>query len=164
MFFLLTLTVIFSDSAKTKPLFIPEGAFTTPHRYALSRDFINQVDNDMSSMRETRHAVGDDAECAMAPPQPRGDVDASGTVLEISAGWNTELRIVTSLARVKLSSGEEVLVEFPFGTMRLGRTTWCTGDQQLKAGDTIAFQARRVASTPERLSCVSLPGHHGRNE
>ncbi len=161
---LLLLTVIFSDPAKTKPLFIPADAFSSPQHYGLTRDFIHQLDRDMTSMRETRNALGDNAECATAPAQSRGDIDASGTVIEITSGWNTELRIVTSLARVKLSTGEEVLVEFPFGSMRLGRTTWCTGDQQLKAGDAIAFNARRLASAPQRLFCVSLPDHHGRNE
>jgi hypothetical protein len=164
MHLLLILTVIFSDPAKTKPLFIPADAFTSPQRFGLTRDLIDQVDRDMTSARETRQTLGDEAECATAPAQSRGDIDASGTVLEITSGWNTELRIVMSLARVKLQSGEEVLVEFPFGSMKLGRTAWCTGDQQLKAGDAIAFNARRVASTPVRLSCVSLPGHHGRNE
>ena len=156
MFFLLALTVVFSDPAKTKPLFIPADAFTSPQHYGLSRELINDVDRDMTSARETRQALGDDADCATAPPQARGDVDASGTVVEITSGWNTELRIVTSLARVKLQSGEEVLVEFPFGSMKLGRTTWCTGDQQLKTGDAIAFNARRVASAPERLVVISF--------
>ncbi|HEY4639833.1 MAG TPA: hypothetical protein VII75_00690 [Thermoanaerobaculia bacterium] len=151
MYLLLTLTVIFSDPAKTKPLFIPADAFTSPQQYGLTRDFINQIDSDMTSVRETRRALGEESDCATAPAQARGDIDATGTILEIASGWDAELRIVTSLARVKLQSGEEVLVEFPFGSMRLGRTTWCTGDRQLKAGDAIAFNARRVQSTPARL-------------
>jgi hypothetical protein len=164
MILVLALTLIFSDAAKTKPLFIPADAFTSPQRYGLTRDFIGQVDRDMSSAREAQRVISDGAECATAAPQPHGDVDAAGTIVEIIAGWNVEQRVVTSLARVRLTTGEEVLVEFPFGTMRLGRTTWCTGNARPKAGDTITFNARRAASEPARLICVSLPDHHGRNE
>ena len=161
---LLALTLIFSDAAKTKPIFIPADAFSSPQRYDLTRDTIARLDREMTESLEARHAIGDDAECATAPAQPRGDIDASGTIVDITAGWNSEQRIVTSLARVKLTSGEEVLVELPFGSMQLGRTTWCTGTTRLKAGDGITFNARRAASEPPRLICVSLPDHHGRNE
>ena len=163
MFFLL-LTLIFSDAAKTKPLFVPADAFNTPQRYGLTHDFIDRIDRDMTASLEARRATGDDGDCATAASQPRGDVDASGTIIEITSGWNVEQRYATSLARVKLTGGEEVLVEFPFGSMRLGRTTWCTGNQQLKAGDMVTFNARRARSEPARLICVSLPDHHGRNE
>jgi len=61
-----------------------------------------------------------------------------------------ERHLVTTLARVRLTSGEEVLVEFPFGSMQLGRTTWCTGDTRLKTGDAIGFNAKRAASEPPR--------------
>lgn len=160
----LALILIFSDSAKTKPVFIPADAFNAPQRYGLTRDVIAQLDRDMIASIEARRAIGDDGECAMAPPQLPGDVDVTGTVLDLTAGWNAEYRAVTSLGHVRLQSGEEVLVEFPFGSMRLGRTTWCTGNAQLKTGDTITFNARRAASVPARLICVSLPDHHGRNE
>ena len=161
---LLALSLIFSDPAKTKPLFIPADAFNSPQRYGLTREFIAQIDRDMTQSREAQRAIGDDAVCATAAPQPHGDVDATGTIIEITAGWNVEQHYVTSLARVRLKDGDEVLVEFPFGSMRLGRTTWCTGTARPKAGDGITFNARRATSEPPRLICVSLPDHHGRNE
>lgn len=162
--FLLALTLIFADPAKTRPIFIPAEAFNAPRQYGLTRAAIGELDRQMSEARDARRAIGDDADCATAPAQPRGDIDASGTIVEIAAGWDSEQRMVASLARVKLANGEEVLVEFPFGSMQVGRTTWCTGTTRLKAGDAIAFNARRAASAPERLICVSLPDHHGRNE
>jgi hypothetical protein len=151
MFSILLLTLIFSDAAKTKPLFIPADAFTSPQRYGLTRDFIAQVDRDMISAHEAQRMIDGDAECATAATQPHGDVDATGTIVEIISGWNVEQHVVTSLARVRLTTGDEVLVEFPFGSMRLGRTTWCTGNARPKAGDTITFNARRAASEPARL-------------
>jgi hypothetical protein len=164
MTLLLALTLIFSDPAKTKPVFIPADAFNAPQRYGLARDVIAQLDRDMTASIDARRAIGDDGECATAPPQLPGDVNVTGTIVELTAGWNADYHVVTSLGRVRLQSGEEVLVEFPFGSMRLGRTTWCTGNTQLKTGDTITFNARRAASVPARLICVSLPDHHGRNE
>jgi len=152
---LLALSLIFSDPAKTKPVFIPADAFNSPQRYGLTRELIAKIDRDMTASLEARRAIGDDGECATAPPQLPGDVDASGTIVEITDGWNTDYGVVTSVARVKLQSGEEVLVEFPFGSMRVGRTTWCTGNRRLKAGDTITFNARRAASVPARLIAIS---------
>jgi len=157
MLLLLLLTVIFSDPAKTKPLFIPAEAFNAPRRFGLSKTALAQIDRDMTASLEARRAIGDEAGCATAEAQPRGDVDASGTVIEVTAGWNADRHLVTTLARVRLTSGVEVLVEFPFGSMQLGRTTWCTGDMRLKAGDAIAFNAKRAASEPPRL--IATPVH-----
>ena len=45
--------------------------------------------------------VGDvDGDCATAAPQPKGDVDGSGTIVDPTAGWDTEFRHVTTLALV----------------------------------------------------------------
>jgi len=89
MLLLLLLTVIFSDAAKTKPLFIPAEAFNAPRRFGLSKTALAQIDRDMTASLEARRAIGDEAECATAEPQPRGEVDASA---RSSSSWPDERR------------------------------------------------------------------------
>jgi hypothetical protein len=164
MLILAILTVVFSDSGKTQPLFIPADAFRNPRAYELSRGAVEDYLRDMNQIAEARAMLEDKQPCATVEPQPAGEVDGSGTIVEVTSGWNADRRYVTSLARVKLKSGDEVLMEFLFGTMTLGRVTWCSGTERLKEGDTITFSAVKSATTPAHLICVSLPDHHGRNE
>jgi len=165
-FFAATL-VIWSDAAKTKPLFVPAEAFSSPRKYGLSNDAIAAIDRDMLASREARMAIGDEATaCAMQWPTPPDlPIKVSGTILEITAGWNTQQHAVTSLARIRITAvtagdlhpGNEVLVELPSGAMSLGRTIWCTGSRanDAKRGDTIAFRASRRKSEPALL--VAFP-------
>jgi len=150
--FLLVLTVIFTDSSKTTPLFVPSDAFSSPRRYGLTKAMVEQLDTDMTNAKAAREMVDEGmSECATAEPAPPGDIEDTATILELTTGWNTEQHYVTTLARVKRSNGDETLLELPFGSMQIGRSTWCTGTDRLKAGDTIAFTAFQGVSQPERL-------------
>jgi hypothetical protein len=158
------LLLLFTDASHHAPLFVPGDAFSAPRKYGLSASAIAQIDHDMTAMRETRKAIGDDPDACATPiaqPQPL-PIDASGTILDAASGWDTRKRYVTTLAHVRiehvqrgdLKPGDEVLVELPFGVMHLGRTRWCTGAREVKSGETIAFEGELAKSEPAHIDAV----------
>jgi len=134
-------------------VFIGAPAFDAPAKYGLTRAQIADIDREMTVAQQQRDAINDSASslgiepspCFFLPERSRTNVDITGTVVSVVAGWDHVRRVVAQLACVKLDDGQTATVLLPSGELRLGRAAWCTGSRSsdVKEGQRVHLRARK---------------------
>jgi hypothetical protein len=146
------------DAEKTRASFVPEQAFASPVKYGLTKSTIAEISKEMDQAKETVEAINGSAESLGIKPSeciqaaienlPEPTAAGIGQIVALNPGWNRERQQASTLVCIKvieMTRGEApsaILMDLPTGSIRVGRTTWCTESQpplSLAVGQKVSF-------------------------
>lgn len=150
------------DESQSRASFIPEQAFATPAKYGLTKATIADISKDMDLSKETVAAINGSAEslgieqseCSHSAIEtlPEPTIAGIGQIVSLTPGWNRQRQQASTLACIavtEVTRGEApstIVIDVPYGSLRVGRTTWCTQSLpplSLTAGQKIHFTGAR---------------------